>query len=150
MATEISLTLIVCYSTEHSSRSSTDLQSSHFVNLSFLCLCPVNSTVLGPLVYQDSILSSQLIPPLRDHCSLFCHNQYLPKNYFIYFKHCYRWKSKSHSYSFVFTRCRNFLVFIQPPLQYTKDILAFQFYPARTTFGSRFKSTNMLESLPVP
>lgn len=90
------------------------------------------------------------IPPRRDHCSLFCHNQYLPKDYFIYFKHCYRWKSKSHSYSFIFTRCRNFLVFIHPPLQYTKDILAFQFYPARATFGSRFKSTNMLESIPVP
>ena len=56
-----------CYSTEHSSRSSTDVQSSHFVNLSLLHLCPVNSTVLGLLVYQDSILSSQLIEFIAFH-----------------------------------------------------------------------------------
>ena len=58
---------INCYSTEHSSRSSTDLQSSHFVNLSLLHLCPVSSTVLGLLVYQHSILSSQLMEFIAFH-----------------------------------------------------------------------------------
>ena len=144
LATEIFLTLIV----SQLNTQADPLQISRVLILliSLLHLCPG----LPGLNIIFSTHGVYCIPPHRDHCSLFCHSQYLPNDYFIYFKHCYRWKSKSHSYSFVFTRCRNFLVFIQTPLQYTKEILAFQFYPEWTTFESRFKSTNMLESLQVP